>query len=305
MPITTAGGGLRKAALGFGCASFLAGAIGLAALVGAFAVGGAPDDDAAADDGVVEEVAGGEEGQPQEERGFLERLTDDLRDAGGGGGAAQPEQGRLANGKPVGLFFMTRFWSYTGTLEKAAWYFSPEGRVYRDLETGFSAADLAAHKGPQGTFEVAGNTMKVTWSDGKTSESEIEPDEPAFTWDMGIFTPVKPFDDAAALAGEWEGGESISAGGNTAAVAKTLRLNADGTFAWDSVSFVKGETGESVLSGGAAGGTIGHWKLDGYSLILTDASGNVLRGITFPYDDEKTPVNPDRFFFAGTMYKKL
>jgi hypothetical protein len=60
----------------------------------------------------------------------------------------QPPAPRISGGGPVGLYFMTRFWSYTGTLEKAAWYFAPDGRVYQNLETGFSAGDLAAHQGP-------------------------------------------------------------------------------------------------------------------------------------------------------------
>ena len=43
---------------------------------------------------------------------------------------------------------MSRYWSFTQTLEKAAWYFSPEGAVYQNLEVGFSAKELADHKGP-------------------------------------------------------------------------------------------------------------------------------------------------------------
>lgn len=273
---------------------------GIAALGTAFSIGGSADEPA---EPAVVDTAGGQTQPPNKEPGFLEKLTNVAKQAQGGG-TAQPPAARLVNGKPEGLFFMTRFWSYTGTLEKAAWYFAPDGRVYRDLETGFSAADLAAHKGAQGTYQVNGTKMTVTWQDGKTSASNIEPDEPAFTWDMGIFTPAKSFAGPGMVSGEWEGGESLSVGGNTAAVSKTLRLNPDGSFTWDAVSFVKGETNESVVSGGSQGTTTGRWNLDGYSLILTDSGGNVLRGIAFPYDDEETPIKPDRFFFAGTMYKK-
>ena len=119
----------------------------------------------------------------------------------------------LRDGKPVGLFFMTRFWSFTGTLEKAAWYFTPEGDVYRNLETGFSPQDLAAYEGQQGKYTVSGDTMTVTWSDGKTTESAIEREGQGFMWDGGIFSPVKPIQDKAKIAGEYEGGESLSVGG--------------------------------------------------------------------------------------------
>ena len=219
-------------------------------------------------------------------------------------GGSEPPTAAIVGGKPVGLFFMTRYWSFTGTLEKAAWYFAKDGRVYQNLEHGFSDDDLARHRGPHGTFSVDGDTMEVRWSDGKTTKSAIERDGDAFTWDMGIFTPVQPFDDGDRLAGAWEGGESLSHGGSAVAVSKTLELRADGTFTWDSISFLASEGNESRLSAGAEGGTSGKWELDGYSLTLTDTKGNQVRGIAFPYDDEKTPENPDHFFFAGTMYRR-
>ena len=214
---------------------------------------------------------------------------------GGGGGDARP---RFRGGRPVGLYFMTRFWGGTGTLEKAAWYFAPDGSVYQDLERGFSEQDLAAHDGRRGTCEVDGDNMTVTWANGKSTTSEIERDGDAFTWDMGIFSPVEPFDDEDVLVGTWEGGESLS--GGKVAVSKSLRFDDDGTFNWSSVSFLT--TGD--LTGSAEGGTSGKWEVDGYSLILTDGSGTQYRGIAFPYDDEKTPVNPDWFFFGGTMYRR-
>jgi hypothetical protein len=59
-------------------------------------------------------------------------------------------KGRVTSSGPVGVFFMTRYWS-GGSLEKAAWYFASDGNVYQNLESGVTAADLAAHKGPKGT----------------------------------------------------------------------------------------------------------------------------------------------------------
>jgi hypothetical protein len=229
--------------------------------------------------------------------------------AGGGGGnlfrsGDEPVRAGFRGDAPVGLYFMTRFWSYTGTLEKAAWYFAPDGQVYRDLETGFSEEDLARHDGPKGTYRADGGKMTITWGDGKSTTNEVERDGDGFAWDMGIFTPVKAFDDESALVASWEGGESLTHGGNHASVAKTLEIRGDGTFNWSAVSFVKGTGDETEISGGGESGTSGRWELAGYSLILTDANGTSLRGIVFPYDDEKTPADPDWMFFSGTMYRK-
>ena len=213
---------------------------------------------------------------------------------GGGGGAVKAG---FDGDRPVGLYFMTRFWSFTGTLEKAAWYFAPDGSVYQNLEHGFSEEDLRSHPGPRGTYSVEDGKMTIAWANGKSTTNEVERDGETFTWDMGIFSPVKPFDDEDALAGAWEGGESLTYGGRHASVAKTLRLNADGTFQWDSVSFL--ETGN--LSGSAEGGTSGKWELENVSLTLTDANGKSYRGIAFPFDDGKRQW----LFFGGTMYKKV
>ncbi|MBI3827890.1 MAG: hypothetical protein HY291_00120 [Planctomycetes bacterium] len=222
----------------------------------------------------------------------------------GGIGAAQPATAKLTDGNPVGVYFMTRYWS--GNLEKAAWYFTADGKVYQNLEAGFGAADLAAHAGPHGTFKRAGNDMEVTWSDGKKSKSPMELDKASpdcFMWDMGSFTPVKPFEKAADAAGSFEGGESLSHAGNRVMVSKKLDLRADGTFTWEGVSFVSGETGQSKLEGGATGATTGTWKLEGFTLTL-DGGGKSVRRIAFPFDDDATPIKPDWMFFGGLLYKK-
>jgi hypothetical protein len=217
----------------------------------------------------------------------------------------QPADAEFDGGRPVGLYFMTRFWMATGSLEKSVWYFAPDGKVYQNLATGFSAADLEAHDGRKGTAAVDGDTMTVTWADGSTTSTDIERDGDGFAWDMGIFTPVQAFDGNDGVVGSWEGGESISTGGNYAAVAKTLELKEDGSYNWSGVSSIANRSEQSEVSAGGESSAAGNWKLSGYSLVLTGGDGNVVRGIAFPYDDEKTPVNPDRFFFAGTMYKRL
>lgn len=212
-----------------------------------------------------------------------------------------PVRAQFEGDTPVGLYFMTRFWSGTGSLEKAAWYFAPDGTAYRDLSRGVSKEDLAAHPGGRGSVAVDGEAMTITWSDGKTSTSKIERDGETFTWDMGIFSPVKPFDDAADLEGRWEGGESLSGGAGRAMMSKTLELRADGTFTWHSVSFLSSESARTTVSAGAQGGTSGKWELDDYTLTLTSEDGRTYSGVAFPYHDGSKP----RVFFNGILYQEV
>jgi hypothetical protein len=220
-------------------------------------------------------------------------------------GASGVPMGTTASGMPVGLFFMTRYWGYTGTLEKAAWYFAPDGTVYQNLETGFSANDLAAHTGPRGTFRVTGSDMEVIWADGKTSKSNYQPDKSGFSWDAGTFSPVQPIKDKQSIAGTYDGGESLSRRGDWAAVAKKLTLGADGSYRLDGVAVVQGETDYAVLTAGAEKSTSGTWDVSGYSLTFKDEGGKSVRQIAFPFDDDSTAIYPDHLFIGGTLYKHL
>jgi hypothetical protein len=218
----------------------------------------------------------------------------------------KPAAAGYKDGIPVGLFFMTRYWFATRSLEKAAWYFAPDHTVYQQLETGFSKADLAAHRGNKGTARLVGSSLEVTWASGKKTTSNLERDKDSlgFAWDGGLFGPVEPMASAADVVGVYEGGESVSFGGGSSSVAKGLELRADGTFSRSAVSSINTASQGSRVSAGATGSTTGTWQLAGYSLVLVDETGKAFRGIVFPYDDAKTPVKPDRLFFAGTMYKK-
>ncbi|MES2691951.1 MAG: hypothetical protein V4773_00670 [Verrucomicrobiota bacterium] len=216
-----------------------------------------------------------------------------------------PAPASFKEGVPVGLFFMTRFWSFTGTLEKVVWYFAPDGSVFQGLENGFSLRDLAAHTGPKGQGSLNGDKLEIRWADGKKSSSHLSRSDSGFSWDAGIFTVVKPFDPKVPEAGVYEGGESLSVSGNRAAVSKTLELRPDGTYRWSGVSFISNTTDAGQVTAGANGDdSTGRWHASGYTLVLVDSKGHVYRRIAFPYDDDKTPVNPDRIFVGGTMFKR-
>ncbi|HWA98300.1 MAG TPA: hypothetical protein VG713_07400 [Pirellulales bacterium] len=207
-----------------------------------------------------------------------------------------------ANG-PVGSYFMTRYWS-GGTLEKAAWYFAPDGQVYQNLLEGLSPADLAAHRGPKGTFQFAGSTLTIRWADGKTSASDIERDQNpnVFMWDLGIFTPIVPVTDKQMLVGSYEGGESVSHDGNRVSNARTLEVRPDGSATWESQGFARGDNfAEGLSSSGAINGT---WQWDGGWTMTLTGGGQTIRGLVFPFTTGDDPSKPDHLYFRGTMFKK-
>jgi hypothetical protein len=216
----------------------------------------------------------------------------------------QPVAANFTSGIPVGLYFISRYWPLTYTVEKGAWYFAPDGSVYKNVEVGFSAEDLTAGSTPRGQAKLTGSKLEVTWSDGKISTGDIEREGNGFNWDMGIFTAVRAYDDATAVAGVYQGGESLHPNDNSNVVSKRLELRDDGTFTWEGVALSATRSGSGNISVQSSGTATGKWRLDGYSLVLTDSKGTSLRRLAFAYDDEATTQKPDRLFFGGLMYQK-
>src|SRR5262249_18176664 len=197
-------------------------------------------------------------------------------------------------GLPIGLYYMTRYVPTKRTLEKAAWYFLPDGRVYENIERGFSDPDLATHVGPEGKATVSGSRLEIIWKDGKKSSSSVEHEGAGFTWDMAIFSPARAFDEAGEITGIYEAAEPN----------QRLELKADGTFTWEGVSFValSVDADQAIAAGGT---TKGRWQLSGFLLTLTNEMGTMIRRIAFPCaDEEKTPARPASLFFGGLMYQK-
>lgn len=210
----------------------------------------------------------------------------------------------MVNGKPEGLYYMQKMWIATRFLEKSCWYFAPDGTFYENLNTGFSPEDLKAHKGSKGTYKVSGGMMEVTWSTGQTSKAPLEIVQGGFDWDTGSFLPVESFAAGKSIVGSYEGGASIGGGSNSVIVSKSLRLEADGRYTMSGITTATSTSnGTQARVGGESEGQ-GSWQLDGFSLTLVQSNGTTVQHIAFPFDDDKTPVYPDRIFVGGTMYKK-
>lgn len=210
----------------------------------------------------------------------------------------------MVNGKPEGLYYMQKYWIATRFLEKSCWYFAPDGKFYENLSTGFSPADLEAHKGSKGTYKADGGNLEVIWSDGKSSKGELEIVPGGFNWDTGMFAPVEEFTKGKSLVGSYEGGASLGGGGNSVIVSKSLRLDEDGTYTMSGISSLSSTSNGTQAKVGGQSDTSGRWSLNGFVLQLTKSDGVSEKHIAFPFDDDKTPTYPDRLFIGGTIYKR-
>jgi len=219
-------------------------------------------------------------------------------------GLALPAPNRLGAEGPVGLFFMTRFWAMSGSLEQKLWYFAPDGRVYDTPGATFTAAALARDSRRRGERALQDQTLTVTWSDGKVTASnyKVDPAGAGFSWDAGIFTAVRP-PDWSKVAGYFEGGSSFSGGGGGATSVSGLTLRADGTFSWSIGASLRAETTASVATAGAAGGArTGRWRGEGYQLTLTFTDGETRSHVAFPVTARDRPGQVEMLFFNGGMH---
>ena len=217
---------------------------------------------------------------------------------------ALPEAARLTAEGPVGLFFMTRFWIFTNSLEQLLWYFTADGRVFESPGGVFSTAELERSSRRQGRRSFADGKMTVKWSDGKVTESKLEPGEPGtgFAWDGGIFSAIaKP--DWSKVSGYFEGGTSFSTGSGGAMTVSGLTLRPDGTFSWSLAASLRNETKETVATAGSARAPVdGKWKGEGYQITLTFADGQTKTYVSFPTPDARNPEKIGMLFFDGSMH---
>ena len=222
--------------------------------------------------------------------------------------AVQPVPAKMINGKPEGLYYMQKYWIATRYLEKSCWYFAPDGTFYENLTEGFSPQDLKDHKGLKGSYKANKGNLEVTWSNGNTSKGELEIVPGGFNWDTGMFLPVEPLASGKKVDGLYEGGTSFGTsyggGGNSTIVSKTLRLDADGTYAMSGVASLQSTDGVSQAKVGGQSQVDGKWKLDGYILFLTNADGTSARHVILPFYDQANPAYPERLFVGGTVYKR-
>ena len=105
----------------------------------------------------------------------------------------------------------------------------------------------------------------------------------------------QPFKAGQRLDGNYE--RTLSTGGATNS--RTLRLSPDGTYTQ--------KTTGSVRAGGGLGGAVaqseqkGTYKLDGYTIVLTETGGTTTRHGCFIGGTPKDSAKPDMLFYDGVL----
>lgn len=212
-----------------------------------------------------------------------------------------PVAGRVVGGRPVGLFFMTRYIMAWHSLEKATWYFAPDGRVFHNPGALDAAGYAVLPPADRGTLRPGSNTL--SWANGQSEKFVLE-DATAngFNYDMGIFVGMGPFKSARELVGRFEGGNSVTG----AASVSGLDLRADGSYSGSSVASVSATSNESTVRAGSTGTMGGRWSLSGWVLTLIDAAGQpVRRGLAYPIERDAKTGQLVRFYFDNVAYKRL
>jgi len=212
-----------------------------------------------------------------------------------------PVAGRMAGGRPLGLFFMTRYIPVWHSLEKATWYFAPNGQVFHNPQ-GLDAAGYAAlPPGDRGVYQ-AGATPTVQWADGRTQPFKVEPTGGnTFNYDTGIFVGMGPFGSTREIVGRFEGGNSVKG----AAAASGLELRADGSYSGSASGTVSANTSQGTFTGGSSGESAGRWSLSGWVLTLTDNTGRTTRSMAYPIEKDEKTGQVARFYFNNVAYKRL
>lgn len=213
---------------------------------------------------------------------------------------AMPVAGKVVNGRPVGLFFMTRYIPAWHSLEKATWYFAPNGQVYRNPR-GLDAAGYAAlPPGDRGMYQ-AGAAPSIKWANGRTEAIKVESTSAdSFNWDMGIFVGMGPFTGAREVVGSFQGGNSVTG----ASVSSALELQADGTYRGGFASSISASSDQSKVTVGNSGDSTGRWALSGWVLTLTDAQGHTTRGVAYPIEKNDKTGQVVRFYFNNVAYAR-
>ena len=217
---------------------------------------------------------------------------------------AQPIPSRITPAGPERLFFMTRFWMATGSLEQKLWYFTADGRVFDSPGGVFTPEQLERDSRRHGRFSLANKKLTAKWSDGKVTESNFELDSAGkgFAWDGGLFSEVaKP--DWSKVSGFFEGGVSYSHSSGRGAAVSGLTLRPDGTFTLSRNSSFRSENSTSVATAGSVAAPLeGKWKGEGYELTLTFADGRTERHVSFPTPDARDANKIGMLFFNGSMH---
>jgi hypothetical protein len=208
-----------------------------------------------------------------------------------------------AGGAPDGLYIMTRFWSGNSSLEIAAYRFHEGTVVVNPIASNKNAdpqTENAAHPKDVGTFRLDGGQLAISLPSGN-QQSKVEPSSNGcFSWNGGLFCPVKTFSPGTTLDGTFSGGASITGGASSS----TITFKPDGTYDRKSVGTISSKGATTYVSGSSAGTEHGKYRIDGTAIHMIADGGKETVVSTFPYDDGSKGPAPRRMYLGGLMLKR-
>jgi hypothetical protein len=169
------------------------------------------------------------------------------------------EPGRVVRGQPAGLFYRVDI-AFTGArrVETRTWLFLPGQRVSRVYPYGGTEAFDPSRCGPDtcGSYQIGSGKLAVRWDGGRMDEWTFAATADGVTLDGTLFRAARAM-TPAALVGRWS--DAGNGGSNV------YTFDAAGRFSFG--------TGDRSLPG--------TYRLQGLSLILTFADGDVRRRTIF------------------------
>jgi hypothetical protein len=177
-----------------------------------------------------------------------------------GGNAHVPlEPGRIAGGQPSGLFYRVEV-AFGGPrrVESRTWLFLPGQRVARVYPFGGTGTFDVSRCNPDtcGTYQIGAGKLAVRWDGGRVDEWTFATTADGITLDGTLFRAARAM-TPASLVGRWSGAGN---GGSN-----VYTFDGSGRFSF----------------GTSDRGLPGTYRLQGLSLILTFADGDVRRRTIF------------------------
>ncbi len=218
--------------------------------------------------------------------------------AGGGvGGDARAEDlaGRWENG-PQGVYFMQVYQVVARSLERRVYVFRGN-RWMQDPEGTIEQVDIESMRPAwRGSWAFDGTNFTLAPDSGAPDVEAITPDaQGCFQFVNGIWCPAIPF--STGIDGRYSGGTSY----NTLSTAADYDFSPDGTYSALKTSSYNNPDGGDASRTGADGRVTGTYRIEGFTMILTESSGAEVRGTAFPAFGNTGTTRPDYIYFGGIM----
>ncbi len=185
----------------------------------------------------------------------------------------------------TGLYLRTTY--FAGSLSLNTMYFGPSSRVVIDPPHGVDPLnmDAEAKEAPDrvGTYTLQGNTIHITWANGKTADLPVEFENGTISaYDGGLLTKAEAYPANKRLAGTYAWGASTT----NVSSARTIQFSADGTYVMTTLGGIRSIPGNN---GSAQGTETGTYTLGGNTLTLHAANGPTATHTVMPFN---TAIDP-------------